>query len=155
MDATDFKILHFLQENSKYSYKQLGDKVHLSASGIKHRINKMTKKKIIKGHTIIIDYEELGLSFPCSIAVKLKSNTNNCLEHFKSKVMEIPEINFCGNINAEFDFLIMVFVRDREEYLAFYEETLSKISDIGNIKYHAIVDVVKNDWKIDFSRYLK
>ncbi|MEB6570522.1 MULTISPECIES: Lrp/AsnC family transcriptional regulator [Staphylococcus] len=47
MDSTDKLLITLLKENSRLSYKQLSQKVHLSQPAVKERIEKLLDTNII------------------------------------------------------------------------------------------------------------
>lgn len=50
MDKIDKKLLRLLQENARYSLKQLSEKVYLSSPAVAARIEKLEEEGIITGY---------------------------------------------------------------------------------------------------------
>ena len=55
MDETDFKIAWKLKDNSRISYKTLGDYVSLSPSSVYERTKKMEDKEVIVSYNTEIE----------------------------------------------------------------------------------------------------
>ena len=54
LDETDYKILEILQSDGRISYSDLAEKVSLSRTAVRERVNYMMKTGIIRGFTAII-----------------------------------------------------------------------------------------------------
>ncbi|MEK6817249.1 MAG: winged helix-turn-helix transcriptional regulator, partial [Nanoarchaeota archaeon] len=59
LDKTDLKILKEISINSRIEYKELADKIKLSANAIKYRIKNLEKSGIILGYTLSVDFRKL------------------------------------------------------------------------------------------------
>ena len=61
LDEYSRNLLDALQEDSRLSYADLGRRVGLSPSATAERMRRMEEDGIIRGYTIDIDREALGL----------------------------------------------------------------------------------------------
>ena len=61
IDKTDYNILKHLALNSRISHVELGDKIDVSPSVVKYRIEQLEKRGIIIGYRVDTDHEKLGL----------------------------------------------------------------------------------------------
>ncbi|MHA1753150.1 MAG: Lrp/AsnC family transcriptional regulator [Candidatus Helarchaeota archaeon] len=62
LDAIDRKILKYLANNSRSSYKTMAKKIGISETTVKNRIVKLINNKVIKKFTIKIDFRKIGQS---------------------------------------------------------------------------------------------
>ncbi|WP_303980448.1 Lrp/AsnC family transcriptional regulator [Dongia mobilis] len=60
MDATDRKLLGLLADDATIAYRDLGEKLGLSAPSVFERVKKLKAQGIIKQTTIAIDGEAIG-----------------------------------------------------------------------------------------------
>jgi len=60
MDATDRKLLALLADNAETAYRDLGDRLGLSAPSVFERVKKLRAQGVIKQNTITIDGEAIG-----------------------------------------------------------------------------------------------
>ncbi|WP_374652496.1 Lrp/AsnC family transcriptional regulator [Dongia sp.] len=60
MDATDRKLLALLSEDAGAAYRDLGEKLGLSAPSVFERVKKLKAQGVIKRTTIAIDGEAIG-----------------------------------------------------------------------------------------------
>lgn len=60
MDALDRKLLALLSVNAETPYRELGEKLGLSAPSVFERVKKLKSQGIIRGTTISVDGEAIG-----------------------------------------------------------------------------------------------
>jgi Lrp/AsnC family leucine-responsive transcriptional regulator len=60
MDATDRKLLGLLADDATIAYRDLGEKLGLSAPSVFERVKKLKAQGVIKQTTIAIDGEAIG-----------------------------------------------------------------------------------------------
>src|SRR5436305_14486076 len=60
MDETDRTIVALLRENSRRSYQDIGQRVHLSAPAVKRRVDRLEQEGVIRGYTTVIDPHVFG-----------------------------------------------------------------------------------------------
>jgi DNA-binding Lrp family transcriptional regulator len=61
MDEIDRKIVALLRKNARRSFKDIGDRVHLSAPAIKRRVDRLEREGVIRGYTATIDPAAFGM----------------------------------------------------------------------------------------------
>lgn len=72
MDSTDRKILKILADNSRLSFKQLGEMIHTSDVTAKSRVERLVASGIITKFTIAVDSSKLGLPLKVTIGVTVE-----------------------------------------------------------------------------------
>ena len=70
MDKIDKKLLRLLQENARYSLKQLSEKVYLSSPAVAARIEKLEEEGIITGYHADISLDKMGYHITAFINLK-------------------------------------------------------------------------------------
>lgn len=61
LDDLDWRILRLLQENSKQTYTEIGNKLDVAHSTVYDRIQKMEEQGFIKKYEAVIDYDKIGI----------------------------------------------------------------------------------------------
>lgn len=69
MDSVDRKILKILTDNSRLSFKQLGEMIHTSDVTAKSRVERLIASGIITKFTIDVDSSKIGLPLHVTIGV--------------------------------------------------------------------------------------
>ena len=60
MDHIDKKLIRLLQENARYSLKQLSERVYLSSPAVSARIEKLERDGVINGYHAHADLDKMG-----------------------------------------------------------------------------------------------
>jgi len=60
LDRTDHEILVLLEENARRTMGDIAERVSLSTSAVKRRIDRMERAGVISGYTVVVDHAKLG-----------------------------------------------------------------------------------------------
>ncbi len=71
LDDINIELLDLLQEDGRMSYRELGDRVGLSAPAVTERVRRLEQLGVITGYRAVVDYEALG--FPLLCVIRLNS----------------------------------------------------------------------------------
>ena len=55
IDETDNRIIELLTEDGRMSYSEIGERLSLSRTAVKNRIDALEESGVIKGYTVVID----------------------------------------------------------------------------------------------------
>ncbi|NJL36771.1 MAG: Lrp/AsnC family transcriptional regulator [Leptolyngbyaceae cyanobacterium RM2_2_4] len=89
LDEVDWQILAILQAEARISFKELGQRIGLTGTAIAERVRKLEDEDIIKGYTIRLDREKIGL--PVMAFFKLRVNIEHC-KQLREMAVSLPEI---------------------------------------------------------------
>jgi Lrp/AsnC family leucine-responsive transcriptional regulator len=103
LDETDLNILNLLSQDAKLSYADLGGRVHLTAPAVHGRVKKLEKMGIIKGYSIEIDYDLIGL--PVVAFIRIQTGKLRCRDA-GVKISEFKEIEECYSVAGEDDMIL-------------------------------------------------
>jgi len=110
LDEIDIEILKLLQMNSRMSFSEINQKVHLSVSAISERIKKLESTGVIKKYTTIIDHTKFDKNLTALVSIKLKKD--NTLDDIGSFVENQPDIMECFLQTGAYDCLMKIVTRD-------------------------------------------
>ena len=71
LDPLDRNILSVLLEDSRYSFRQIAERVKVSPATVLNRIKELEKNGIIKQYSALLDYEKLGFDVEVIIEVRI------------------------------------------------------------------------------------
>jgi Lrp/AsnC family transcriptional regulator, leucine-responsive regulatory protein len=71
LDDINRDLLDLLQTDGRMSFKELGDRIGLTAPAVAERVRKLEDAGVIKGYRAVVDYEALG--FPILSIVRVKA----------------------------------------------------------------------------------
>ena len=71
IDEIDKKILMYLIDNTRIPFTEIAKKMNVSAGTIHVRVKKLEDAGIIKGSTLVINYEKMGYRFVAYVGILL------------------------------------------------------------------------------------
>jgi Lrp/AsnC family leucine-responsive transcriptional regulator len=98
------------------SYKELGQRIGLTAPAVAERVRKLEDAGVIRGYRAVVDYEKLG--FPILCVVRLKAPTR--ASGIDDKIRAIPQVIEANRVTGSESHVIRARVRsthDLEELL--------------------------------------
>lgn len=139
LDAWDKKILTLLQCDNRLSQREIADRVNLSPSAVNRRIAALEAAGIISANVSVINASLVGRPITIMVQVKIENERLDLLEETKSRFVKCPQVQQVYYVTGDFDFLLVINVRDMAEY-----ETLTRelFFACGNIKtFNTIVSM--------------
>ena len=130
LDAYDRKILNLLQDNNRISQRELAEDVNLSPSAVNRRIAALEASGVIKQNVSIVDPAAVGRPITVIVEVKLENERLDLLDEIKKRFVSCPQVQQVYYVTGDFDFLLVMNVRDMSEY----ELLTRELFFFGNIK---------------------
>ncbi len=114
-------LLEELQRDARLSYADLGRRVGLSPSATAERMRRMEESGIIRGYTIDIDREALGLPI---LAILRMTCDGSRYHPFLKFVRELPEVRECHHVTGGDAFYLQIATPSIEELERIIERLL-------------------------------
>lgn len=140
MDELDKRILDFLQEDSRLSYRQIAGVLGVSVSTVSERVRKMQEKGLIRKFTVLLDPEELGLD--CSLAFFIKVKPGYDPAGVGEKVAEIEKTCYVYQVTGEFQLLVISRSNLKEDARTLLNK-LAKIKGVESVNSSWILRTIK------------
>lgn len=150
LDKTDLRIIELLQENSKFTIKELSERLNLSNTPIFERIKRMEKNGVIEGYGARINRSALGLSLMAFCTLTLKGHNSQYLSDFEKEVGALHEVIECYHLTGSFDYLLKVVVKDMAHYQEFITKKLTMLANIHKVQSSFVLTELKNERKLPF-----
>ena len=103
MDHIDKKLLRLLQENARYSLKQLSERVYLSSPAVAARIDKLEREGVINGYHADANLDKMGYHITVFINVEMNPKQKPSFIDF---VRETPNVLECNNVSGSYSMLV-------------------------------------------------
>ena len=113
----DLRILDELRDDARLSWRELGERVHLSSTSTAERVRAMERRGIIRGYQVLVDPAALGNDVRAIIDVGLPPAMNP--DEFESKLATRAEVTFAAYVTGKADYMVMVDCRGAEGLDAF------------------------------------
>ncbi|MGB6083607.1 Lrp/AsnC family transcriptional regulator [Moheibacter sp.] len=145
LDKTDLEILNHLQENSKFTHKQLSIKLSLSPTAIFERIKKLERTGIIRGYSAILDRKTLGKELMVFSHIKLEKHSQKNITEFEKQIKLLNEVHECYHVSGDYDYILKMTFSDMDSYREFMVKKLTTIPSIGSTHSIFVINEVKNE----------
>ncbi|MGE7184467.1 Lrp/AsnC family transcriptional regulator [Peribacillus sp. NPDC006672] len=143
LDNLDLLILDLLQKESQLSNTDLARRVNLSPPATHARVKRLESEGFINRHVAILDQNMLGFTLICFIFVSTNLHQVKELEEFEQDIKSMPEVLECQCLTGEYDYMLKVANRNREELQRFIRK-LNHFSFIGRIQTIVSIREVKD-----------
>ncbi len=121
MDQLDRSILDVLKANGRASYAEIGDRVRLSASAAKRRVDRLVEDGVIRSFTVDVDPALEGMGTEAYVELFCRGTVSpNDLRRILSTV---PEVVDAATITGEADAIVHI----RSHDVASLEQALESI----------------------------
>ncbi len=131
LDIKDKKILFELDFNARMPYSLLAKKVGLSKQGAEYKVNNLIRKGIIKGFYPVINVPRLGYKY-CRLLITTENTTKEKQQEIIDYLVKHHNVFWLFKMHGVYDFLVVVWVKELNEFREFKEELESKFE--GYIK---------------------
>ncbi|MCH2224094.1 MAG: Lrp/AsnC family transcriptional regulator [Crocinitomicaceae bacterium] len=143
LDKIDFEIIALLEENAKLGNKELAGKIGLTVTPTYERIKRLERIGVISGYTAIIDKKKIGLGLKVYCHVSLKAHSSDLILEFESEVVKLTEISQSYHITGDSDYMLVVEVKDMEDYHKFLKLKLASLNNISNVQSTFVMSTLK------------
>lgn len=107
LDDINRDLLDLLQLEGRMSFKELGERIGLTAPAVAERVRKLEVAGVIKGYRAVIDYEALG--FPILGVVRLKTSLHS--SRVDDKIAAIPNVIEANRVTGSDSHVIRARIR--------------------------------------------
>jgi len=122
LDSYGRKLLDELQANARLSLAELGRRIGLSPTATAERLKQMEEVGILRGYTVQIDREALGLEVMAFIRMSCGGqNYYRLLEYIQT----LEEVRECHHLTGGDDFLLKVTTTSMADLEALIEALLA------------------------------
>jgi Lrp/AsnC family leucine-responsive transcriptional regulator len=116
LDDIDRTILEALQQHGHLFHAELGRMVGLAVSSVNERIRKLVQRGVISGWNARLSPSALGLDLLAFVYVLIDRPENS--PAFLELVSQLPEVQECHHIAADWNFLLKVRMRNTATFEA-------------------------------------
>ena len=127
MHPIDWQIIQILQEDGKTTYGELAKRVGLSQAAAHERVKKLEARGVIKGYTVIVDHDALGL--PLTALISIKPIDPASPDDAPGRLEGITAIEACHSVAGDESYVLKVRVANP----AALEQLLAEIRAKANV----------------------
>ena len=148
LDAYSRGLLEQLMRDARQTVQQLADAVGLSPSPCWKRIKAMEARGVIRGYTVMVDPEKVGLGLRVVVEANLAQHREDQVRRFEQAVAAVPEIVQCHSTTGESDYVMTVLVADIKHFDRFLHETLLRLPGITHVRSRIVLKALKDQTRL-------
>lgn len=133
VDLYDKNIIMALQQNGRISNKDLAEQVALSPAPCWRRVDALQKSGLIKGYSVVLDQEKLGLNITAFAFIALDNHHPETVKVFDECIRQWPEVLECHATSGEHDYLLKIVTADMQSYNQLIYDHILSIPHIRSI----------------------
>jgi Lrp/AsnC family leucine-responsive transcriptional regulator len=112
LDRTDHEILALLEEHARRTMGDIAERVALSTSAVKRRIDRMEQAGVITGYTVVVDHAKIGRPIQAFTEVRFAGTAD--MGEIRSAAIRLPEVQAVFTTAGDPDALVWIRVPDVE-----------------------------------------
>lgn len=143
LDETDRAILQILQVEGDISNAALARRVHLSPPATHARVRRLEEQGYIRQYAALLDREKLGLDLLCFIQISMQVHHLAQQDPLREAIQELPEVLECHHLTGEYDYLLKVVVRNRQELERLVVGRLTTMPGVARIHTSLVFTEIK------------
>lgn len=141
MDETDKKLLRLVQQDCDQTHEQLSEKLHISNSSVRRKLDKLRKNKVIKKSVALIEPPEGMVTIITS--VRLMVENNQTYASFKSKMSQSHAVTQCYNVSGEADFIVIAHFSKISDYDVWISKYVLNDENVQRCETNVVYSTVK------------
>ena len=138
IDATDLKLLEFLQTDASLSNQDLAERVHVSPPTCLRRVKRLRDAGLIEREIAVLNADKLaaalGHGLSALVEISLDRQGAEWLEAFEARVVADDAVQQCYRVSPGPDFILLVHVADMPAYLALSQRLFTSDANVRNVK---------------------
>lgn len=147
-DDLDYELLRILQQDARTSYRDIAKRLKVAEGTIYNRIKALEDSGILRGWHVDVSYNKLGYNMTAVIGLRIKGGH---LGEIEQKISADPHCLAVYDITGEFDAIVIVKFRAREELNAFVKR-INAMPHVDRTYTMLALDVVKEAPGIQVSK---
>ncbi|MBE0462060.1 MAG: Lrp/AsnC family transcriptional regulator [Halomonadaceae bacterium] len=146
MDSLDRRILNQLQLDAGMTNQALADAIGLSPSACLKRVNRLRAAGIIDREVALLNPNALGQCLHMVVEVTMERDNKALYQRFLNSALSAPEVKQCYQVTGESDFILIMIVKDLDEYDRFCDQVL--YSDDNMRKFRTLLSRKRHKFDI-------
>ncbi len=130
MKELDKKIIEYLVDDARMSFRQIAKNTDKSTDTIINHYNKLMEEGIIRGSIIVLNPHEINYEGIAAFEIDVSSNHETTSDKILKQLIEMPNVIVATKTVGEHDLLALTVIHN----LRHYQEISEEISQIQGIK---------------------
>ena len=139
MDSTDKQILQLLQQNSRYSNKDIAGMLSISEQHVEEKVLGMVEGGIIRQFTAIINDNRIdGYPIKALVELSIRPEKDTGYDSIAQRIFSYSNVTAHYLVSGKYDFLLVVEGKDHKDIAHFVFDKLATIENVKSTTTHFI-----------------
>lgn len=145
IDPFDRAILDALQRDGGLTNAALAERVNLSPSQCSRRRAALEQAGYIEGYVAKLNEKKLGFGLRAITRVSLSAHGQQHSEAFAAFLARCDQVQMAFSVSGDADYVLMVRVRDLEEFATFIHAHLLPHPDVSQVRSEIVLTTLKEN----------
>ncbi|KVW74447.1 Lrp/AsnC family transcriptional regulator [Burkholderia ubonensis] len=134
LDAFDRKLLMEVQRDAQTPQNELGARVNLSTAAVNRRLRRLAEDDVIERYTAVVAPEKVGYALTIVVNVEMEREQIDQIDAMKRTFERCPQVQQCYYVTGEWDFVLILTVRDMDQYNALTRQLFFSNNNVKRFK---------------------
>ena len=134
LDSFDRKLLMEVQRDAQTPQNELGARVNLSTAAVNRRLRRLADEGVIDHYAAIVSPEKVDHPITIVATVEVESEQIDLLDTMKRTFERCPQIQQCYYVAGEWDFVLILAVRNMDQYTELTRELFFSNNNVKRFK---------------------
>jgi Lrp/AsnC family leucine-responsive transcriptional regulator len=148
LDSFDISLLAALQRDAHATHQQIGEQVHLSASQVSRRVQRLQTSGIIRRYVALLEPAAIGLGVRAISYVTLTRHSGDEGLAFEREIAGFPEVLECYSVAGESDYILQIVAADLSVLSEHVLRRLTRIQGVGSIRSNIVLARIKSSTEL-------
>ena len=122
VDERDLKLLRLLEEDARLAWRRIAKLLGVSEATVYIRVKKLTEEGVIRGYSVRVDPERLGLKAILYALVRVRADS---YRSFKDSIMGMRYVSEAYEISGSYHFLLKIMAPTFKEAAEIIDEVMA------------------------------
>ena len=144
VDRFDLALLELLQADAGLTNAALAERVHLSASQVGRRRQRLEETGVLRRTVALVDPDLAGIGAVAFALVTLERHGERRTGEFECAVAGLPEVLECYAVTGEADYALKIVAPDLAQLSDLLLKRLLALPGVANVRSHIALETVKH-----------
>ena len=148
LDRFDIGLLQALQEDASLTHQQLSDRVHLSASQVSRRTQRLRDIGFIAKTVALVDSARAGLGVRAVAHVAMQQHSDAERLAFEATVAAMDDVLQCFSVAGESDYVLHLVAPDLSTLSKKVLQRLTQIRGVSSVRSSVVLECIKSTTRL-------
>lgn len=151
LDRFDIGLLNALQSDAASTHQQLAEAIHLSASQVSRRVQRLQSCGLIQRQVALLNPSLLGLGVTAISYVTMAHHGRTERGQFEQDMAKIPGVQECYAVTGESDYVLKIVVSDLNELAESVLKVITRMPGVASVRSNLVLNCVKSTTQLSLA----